>query len=162
MKRTILEAAPLEGAPSEELINTNAFRGGLALARSIRDAWPWFVFAGCCLFLGDVMVRRIAFDVTWITNTIKRLRGEQDSSQDVVTRLDALRKNKEQTGSDLEKRRASVRFEPTSSGSNEEQVELSDVGKASDSPTEKKSTAKPQQQSYTERLLEAKRRARKD
>ncbi|MEO1528249.1 MAG: VWA domain-containing protein [Planctomycetota bacterium] len=154
---------PLEGIASEELVNANPFRGGLALARSIRDAWPWFVLGGCCLFLGDVMVRRIAFDFAWVTNTIKRMRGEKQATE-VVTRLDALKKNKEQLDSELEKRRASVRFEPTrlDSDAPSETVDLGEIGETKSAPTMSSAPEKPKQQSYTERLLEAKKRARKD
>lgn len=152
---------PLENQASEELLNTNAFRGGLALARSIRDAWPWFILGGCCLFLTDIMIRRIAFDFGWVARAIKKMRGEQDSAAEVVTRLDALRKNKSQIDENLEKRRASVRFEPTRVESADEDVQLSDLGSSSAKSTETKSTAAPEQTSYTERLLEAKRRARK-
>lgn len=154
---------PLELQTSEELIDANAFRGGLALARSIRDAWPWFILGGCCLFLGDVMVRRIAFDFQWVGRAMKKLRGERDTSAEVVTRLDALRQSKSQLGEDLEKRRASVRFEPTRVET-EEDVDLADLSASTSKPkpSETKSVAKPEQTSYTERLLEAKRRARKD
>ncbi|WP_436717479.1 VWA domain-containing protein [Roseiconus lacunae] len=157
---------PLEQRTSEDLVATDPFRGGLALARSIRDAWPWFVLGACCLFLGDVMVRRIAFDFTWVGQTIKRLRGEKDTSEDAVTRLDALRKNKSQLDEDLQKRRASVRFEPTSVDSTENtQVDLSDLGDGASKPKPGSSTpdsSTPAPSSYTERLLEAKKRARKD
>ncbi|MDM4013829.1 VWA domain-containing protein [Roseiconus lacunae] len=157
---------PLEQRTSEDLVATDPFRGGLALARSIRDAWPWFVLGACCLFLGDVMVRRIAFDFTWVGQTIKRLRGEKDTSEDAVTRLDALRKNKSQLDEDLQKRRASVRFEPTSVDSAENtQVDLSDLGDGASKPKPGASTpdsSTPAPSSYTERLLEAKKRARKD
>ncbi|OYP35042.1 VWA domain-containing protein [Rhodopirellula sp. MGV] len=157
---------PLESVASEDLIATDPFRSGLALARSIRDAWPWFVLGACCLFLGDVMVRRIAFDFAWVGRTIKRLRGEDDTSAQAVTRLDALRKNKSQLDEDLEKRRASVRFEPTSvESSGDAPVDLSDLGGTSGKPT--LGGAKPDLKqtgpsSYTERLLEAKKRARKE
>ena len=154
--------APLGNQGDEEADSENAFRGGLAPARSIRDAWPWFVLGACCLFLGDVMIRRIAFDFDWVGRAIKRMRGEQDSAAEVVTRLDALRKSKSQVDDDLEKRRASVRFEPTRVDSSADQVELSDVGQAKSTSTEKKADDTPPQSSYTERLLEAKRRARKD
>ncbi|MCO8122458.1 VWA domain-containing protein [Stieleria sp. TO1_6] len=155
--------APLEDRSSEELVDANAFRGGLALARSIRDAWPWFVLGGCCLFLGDVMVRRIAFDMSWVGRTMKRLRGEKTSSAEVVTRLDALRKNKSQVDEDLEKRRASVRFEPTHVDASDDEFQLSDIGRSKPkSSTAEKPAETPPQSSYTERLLEAKRRARKD
>jgi uncharacterized membrane protein/Mg-chelatase subunit ChlD len=148
--------------PSEDLIDTNAFRGGLALARSIRDAWPWFVLAACCLFLADVFVRRVAVNFNFIGYALKKMRGV-DSGKDAITtaRLDALRKNKESVGDSLEKRRASVRFEPTA-------VEVSDDdGDLSDMPTTKSQqeppaeSAEPEGPSYTERLLEAKRRAKR-
>lgn len=159
--------APLESGgrattDGENPDSGNAFRGGLAPARSIRDAWPWFVLGACCLFLGDVMIRRIAFDFSWVGRTIKRLRGENDSAADVVTRLDALRKNKSQIDEDLEKRRASVRFEPTRVESSADQVDLSEIGQAKPITPEKPAAETPPQTSYTERLLEAKRRARKD
>ncbi len=64
--------APLLDQPSEDLIDSNAFRGGLALAKSIRDAWPWFVLGGCCLFLGDVFVRRVAINFDWIGASLKQ------------------------------------------------------------------------------------------
>lgn len=147
---------------SEEIDSANAFRGGLAPARSIRDVWPWFVLGACCLFLGDVMIRRIAFDFAWVGRTIKRMRGENDSAAEVVTRLDALRKNKSQVDEDLAKRRASVRFEPTRVESSEDQIELSEIGQSKSMTTEKKPADAPSPTSYTERLLEAKRRARKD
>ena len=152
---------PLEDRASEELIESNPFRGGLALARSIRDAWPWFVLGACCLFLGDVMVRRIALDFTWIGRTIRRMQGDSDAAEQVVTRLDALRKNKSQLDEDLEKRRASVRFEPTRVEI-DQPVELADLESSSTDAGQGKSVEVPEQSSYTERLLEAKRRARKD
>ena len=81
---------PLESQPTEELIDVNAFRGGLALARSIRDAWPWFVLAGCCLFLGDVFVRRVAIHFDWIGVAFEEIRGTSSEKDTAVTaRLDA-------------------------------------------------------------------------
>lgn len=156
-----LVTQPLELTLSEELIDTNSFRGGLALARSIRDAWPWFVLSGCCLFLGDVFIRRVAVNFNWVTVALKKLRGIETGKESTVTaRLDALKKNKES----LERRRSSVRFEPS-------QVDAQDAPIDMDQPTAA-AKAKPMTpsdaavnpsdgQSYTERLLEAKRKAKK-
>ncbi len=149
--------------PSEELINTNAFRGGLALARSIRDAWPWFALGGCCLFLADVFTRRVAINFDWVGKSLKRLRGVDNEKGSVTTaRLDALRRNKESVGDSLEKRRASVRFEPTGADVRNDEIDLSD--RPATSPKGKSSVekkAEPEGPSYTERLLEAKRKAKK-
>jgi hypothetical protein len=160
---TGIVTSPLEESPSEELINTNAFRGGLALARSIKDAWPWFVLCGCCLFLADVFVRRVAINFDWIGVAFKKIRGDTEEKDSTVTaRLDALKKHKEAVGDSLERRRASVRFEPTAVDPKEE-VDLSDrptTVTARPTSSEQPSQA-DEGPSYTERLLEAKRRAKK-
>lgn len=154
---------PLTNQASEELVDTNAFRGGLQLARSIRDAWPWFVLAGCCLFLGDVFVRRVAINFNWLGAALKKIRGDDNEKDATVTaRLDALKKHKESVDDSLEKRRVSVRFEPTEIDTSDTEDDLSD--KPSSAPQKTAASAKPAQseaQSYTERLLEAKRKARK-
>ncbi|NND99548.1 MAG: VWA domain-containing protein [Pirellulaceae bacterium] len=156
--------APLGNQPSEELVDSNSFRGGLALARSIRDAWPWFVLAGCCVFLADVFVRRVAINFGWIGAGLKKLRGGSDEKDaEVTARLDALQRNKEAIGDSLEKRRASVRFEPTTVDATADAVDLSDMTTSPKSKPAASSqqTAQPEGPSYTERLLEAKRRAKK-
>jgi hypothetical protein len=158
-----LVTPPLDLVPTEELLDSNAFRGGLALARSIRDAWPWFVLAGCCLFLGDVFVRRVAINLNWIGAALKRIRGDSSDKDSVVTaRLDALKKNKESLDDSLQRRRSSVRFEPTEIDAQHESVELSDRPvSAAEKPKPSAESDQSEGPSYTERLLEAKRRARK-
>lgn len=153
----------LEIQPSEELIDTDAFRGGLALARSIRDAWPWFVLVGSYLFLADVFVRRVTINFDWVGKSLRKMRGGDPQKGAVTTaRLDALRKNKASVGQSLEKRRAGVRFEPTAVDVDDPGVDLADqpvkqTGKASATQT----PAEAEGPSYTERLLEAKRKAKK-
>ncbi len=155
---------PLDDQPSEELIDSNSFRGGLALARSIRDAWPWFVLAGCCLFLGDVFVRRVSLNFQWISAALKKIRNKDQAKDTAVTaRLDALKKNKESLDQSLERRRVSVRFEPTATDFADHSVDLEDPmtkPKSKPSPTQKQDIAS-EGPSYTERLLEAKRKANK-
>ncbi len=155
--------SPLEVQPTEALIDSNAFRGGLALARSIRDAWPWFVLAGCCLFLGDVFVRRVAINFDWIGAAFKKIRGDtKEKNATVTARLDALKKHKESVDDSLEKRRASVRFEPTAVDPRED-IDLSArPTTVTSKPASSEQPSKPDEgPSYTERLLEAKRRAKK-
>ncbi|MGI9470293.1 MAG: VWA domain-containing protein [Rubripirellula sp.] len=156
-------AAPLEAQSTQEGLRNNAFRGGLALARSIKDAWPWFVLAGCCLFLVDVFVRRVAINFDWVGTGLKKLRGTPNEKDVAVTaRLDALKKNKESLDDSLERRRASVRFEPTASSEETDAVELGDAPTAPTKPVASKEPPAADGPSYTERLLEAKRKARKD
>ena len=161
--------APLLTELSEELVDGNSFRGGLPLARSIRDAWPWFVLGGCFLFLGDVFVRRVAVDFgglgKWVS---KRMGKTSEEALKTTERLDALRRNKESRDASIEKRRASVRFEPsaTDSGSDPDSEEFGVLPSQSHAKQNLPATgdgpsSKPEEKSYTERLLEAKRKAKK-
>ena len=159
--------APLGVTANESAENQNAFRGGLALARSIRDAWPWFVLAGCCLFLGDIFVRRVAINFDWIGVALKKIRGKSEQKESTTTaRLDALRKNKDLLEEELQRRRTSVRFEPTQSSvdteSNERSVTFSDDEQTIANGKSNSISPEPEGPSYTERLLAAKRKARKD
>ena len=158
---------PLGVTANESAENQNAFRGGLALARSIRDAWPWFVLAGCCLFLGDIFVRRVAINFDWIGVALKKIRGKSEEKESTTTaRLDALRKNKDLLEEELQRRRTSVRFEPTQSSvdteSNERSVTFSDDEQTIANGKSNSISPEPEGPSYTERLLAAKRKARKD
>ncbi|HBV62916.1 MAG TPA: hypothetical protein DEF45_07835 [Rhodopirellula sp.] len=159
--------APLGVTANESAENQNAFRGGLALARSIRDAWPWFVLAGCCLFLGDIFVRRVAINFDWIGVALKKIRGKSEEKESTTTaRLDALRKNKDLLEEELQRRRTSVRFEPTQSSvdteSNERSVTFSEDEQTIANGKSNSISPEPEGPSYTERLLAAKRKARKD
>ncbi len=157
--------APLGVSPDESSENRNAFRGGLALARSIRDAWPWFVLAGCCLFLGDIFVRRVAINFDWITVALKKLSGKNENNESATTaRLDALKKNKELVDEELQRRRTSLRFEPTQmpdgTETNDWNAGMEDRSKTT--AASKNMAPEPEESSYTERLLAAKRKARQE
>jgi uncharacterized membrane protein len=149
---------PLDENLSEELIRTNPFRGGLALARSIRDAWPWFVLCGCCLFLADVFVRRVAVRFDWVPAVFRRLSGQPSVKQpQVAARLDTLREQKAALDDSLRRQRAKVRFEPTEVDQEPETADTDTTRVSKPKPP-----AAPEEKSYTERLLDAKRKARKN
>jgi hypothetical protein len=155
------------------LVNENAFRGGLAPARSIRDAWHWFVLASCLGFLFDIFVRRVSLRFDWISSIIKKIQGRPPEPSQATQRLDTLRKSKELAAEETQRRRSSVRFETTSddsaaaSGNQTESNETSAADefdiKAPPKPTSTAPTTPlTSEKSYTERLLEAKRKANKD
>ncbi|QEG42035.1 von Willebrand factor type A domain protein [Roseimaritima ulvae] len=156
---------PLARQNMDEVVEENAFRKGLALARSIRDAWPWFVFVACCLFLGDVMVRRVAINMDWMTRWMRRSAKPENQTP---SRLQALKERKEAVGESLDRRRAAVRFEPSPDvGSDGPAPELDPNAPSGKSPAKKKTSAaslapEGDGKTYTERLLEAKRKARKN
>ncbi|MEM9367392.1 MAG: VWA domain-containing protein [Planctomycetota bacterium] len=153
---------PLESRLGDAILSRNPFRGGVPPARSIRDAWPWFVLVGCVLFFLDVLVRRVAIGFGFARRWIQKMKGQQVAPEHVA-RLDQLREQKAAARKSLDQRRANVRFEP-------DQTELvkgdsvagSDGGSPSaiPEPPPSKTDAPEPSVSYTERLLEAKRRAR--
>jgi hypothetical protein len=160
---------PLEATLDDALLSRDTFRGGLPLARRIRDAWPWFVLAACVLFFTDVLVRRVAIRFGFLKTWWKRMVGDAQPEATTVARLDQLRQTKEDVN---KQRRASPRFEPESidiGGSKESGVDGLDSSqrRSGDSQDASRPASSPSSQeessatSYTERLLEAKRRAKK-
>lgn len=159
---------PLSAENLNEITARNTFRGGLGLARSIRDAWPWFVLAACCIFLGDVMVRRVAINFEWAGHLIAQWTGRNRAQDETrPSRLQMLKDRKQEVGDSIDRRRAATRFQPNPD------VEISAPAKElggseaapSDTPKKAPGGLAPDGQpakSYTERLLEAKRRARGD
>lgn len=160
---------PLAAESMDDVVDHDAFRTGLALARSMRDAWPWFVFVACCLFLGDVMVRRVAISFDWVGRLFATPGNE---SEEAPSRLKALQERKQALGESIDRRRAAVRFEPEpepdassiqgKASAAKARKDRSDLPKIRPSDVPASLTPQPDAKSYTERLLEAKRRARKD
>ncbi|MGC8641303.1 MAG: VWA domain-containing protein, partial [Isosphaeraceae bacterium] len=145
---------------------------GLINPRSFASLWPLLLWLAACLFLGDVAVRRIAPDTdrikTALVNQWRRLRGEQPvQSSDY---LDKLKSRKAEVTEQLDRSRFASRFEadapPTAPTSGEPLLggtPAAEVrrparpaapaggGLAPDAP-------KPEEGSYTNRLLKAKQR----
>ncbi|QDS87823.1 von Willebrand factor type A domain protein [Rosistilla ulvae] len=155
---------PLEKSSIGALTDHATFRGGLAHARSIRDVWPLFVLAGCCIFLGDVFIRRVAIDFSWIGRLLASRRGQASDAENSQTeRMAALRSRKLEINEELDRRRSATRFEPrgdpTPGGSTSAAATTSTNRPSAGTPA----SMEPQKEekSYTERLLEAKRAARR-
>lgn len=174
----------LEPLTSEDPVaaaaRSDPFRGGLASARSIRDAWPWAVLIACWLFLGDVFVRRVSIGLGWVSTAWGAIRGRGHEENQVTLRLDSLHETKRRLADSIERRQAAARFEPVAGESTrtleplgagaperslrgESQSTSLDTAGANTPPTQPNAdgglTAPSQERlSYTERLLEAKRR----
>ncbi len=158
-----LVTAPLVDEGLSEPLTVDPFREGLEKVGAIQDVWPWLVLAACCLFLGDVFTRRVAVGMGWVCTAWDAIRGKAKEAVPVA-RLDSLLKSKERVASQLERDRAAVKFEadpelPPSSAESAS-VEPSKIQSGSNSSTDSR-TAAASELTYTERLLEAKRRARK-
>ena len=112
-------------------------------------------------------MRRVAINFDWFGVALKKIRGKSEQKESTTTaRLDALRKNKDLLEEELQRRRTSVRFEPTQSSvdteSNERSVTFSDDEQTIANGKSNSISPEPEGPSYTERLLAAKRKARKD
>lgn len=150
--------APLDDADTAESADRhNPFRGGLSDARAIRDVWPWVVLMGCCVFFGDVFIRRVSIGMGWVSTAWDAIRGGQPDEVAATMRLDTLKASKVRLADQLQRQRESTRYEPTWQADTPavESRPAVDPAAAATSMT----SAKADEVSYTERLLEAKRKA---
>lgn len=165
------ELAPaLEQGNLEELVGIDTYRPGLPPAKSLKDIWPLAVLIGSTLFFADVFVRRVALDLGAPLRAIAQWLGRSRTSgadQQRQKSLDQLRKSKSQVSGDLERQRSAVTFEVTEVDEGPGRSSASfgaepSTGKPNVAATAKPSMQTEDDQSYTSRLLEAKRKAKKN
>ncbi len=179
---TMARVTPQEGtagevidAPSElpadervaKLLKTNTFRHNLAKATSSQGVWPLLLFVGACLFVGDVFVRRVAVGLEWVAPLARRAMDRilnRQARPDVTETMERLISRKASVAGQLEQKRASLRFEPTPDAPGDLKSLTEQATAAPAGPDEKKAAAsleaEREQESYTERLLKAKKSAR--
>jgi hypothetical protein len=156
----------------DKLLAADTFRGGLAKAISRQDFWPLVLVLAAGVFFGDVFVRRVTVHFYWLGPLLmwvvnRLLRREQAAAPD--ERLQRLRSRKAAIAEQLDERRAAARFEPQPDREAAAQP-LEDVVQAMTAPAAgpaPRAEATPPQpaedkESYTSRLLEAKKKAWKD
>ena len=164
----------LEPGVIDQLVNSvDTFRRTLSKAISSEDFWPIFLLIAACIFLIDVFIRRVTVHFYWMAPALayayNRVRGrQQDAAPD--ERLARLRNRKAAISSQIDERRAAARFEPQPDGFSEprdyEQVmqDASAGGPAPDQPRpqapSQSSGPQSEQDTYTERLLAAKKKAK--
>jgi hypothetical protein len=91
------------------------FRRDLPMAVATQDIWPWLVLAGSCVFFADVFVRRVQVDLRWLQPIWARFaeivlrREHQEAAPETMKRL---RSRKAEVDQSLDSRRAAARFEP--------------------------------------------------
>jgi len=163
----------IEGhAPSGEdqedpRLKVNPFRHeGLRKARSSQDAWYYAVLLASCVFFADVFIRRVQINFNWAFALWARAvaivtRREQAVEVEI---LDRLRSRKEAVGQQIDRLRAEARFEvppePPRGAAGLEEPELAPPPEKK--PAEPKIEAEAEEESYTQRLLKAKKKAWKE
>src|SRR5205814_1079740 len=156
--------------------SVDTFRRTLQKALSSRDFWPIFLLIAACIFLIDVFIRRVTVHFYWVLPALayayNRVRGrQQEPAPD--ERLARLRNRKAAIASQIDERRAATRFEPVvddlAAVPHDPDQILSDASAGGADPiTGPRPASQPQaqtpqaeQETYTERLLAAKKKAKK-
>lgn len=172
----VVEGELREGAVDRMVNSVDTFRRTLAKAISSQDVWPYFLLLAACIFLADVFIRRVTVHFYWIKPAVvhayRRVIGRP--AEDVPDeRMARLRNRKAAVSNQLDERRAAARFEPeTPDGFTPprdiDQVLSDATGGGSDAPSQPRqqapaqaSTPQSEQDTYTERLLAAKKKAKK-
>lgn len=166
--------APLDPQAMDDLLQVNTFRPTLRHEADIQDIWPWLVLLGGVIFFTDVFIRRVAIRFDWVGKWISEFKSK-DASEETQSRIARLQSRKAEIEKQIESKRAATRFAPeidSERGSGKDQLERV-IGEEIDETADRRrprpkhrdqSLDVEQEQSYTSRLLEAKRRAqqRKD
>lgn len=150
----------------------NPFRPTLRHTSAIQSMWPWMLVLGAWVFLADVFIRRVAVGTGWITGLmafVRRLRGQPDNEA-LASNLDRLRSKKSEISKRLEARQAETRFEPKAdSGGSSGKEQLTRILESEQDrerepppPRPVQETNRTDEQPHTSRLLDAKRKARRD
>ncbi len=170
-----LLAGDLERDKLQGLVQFDTFRQNLAKATSRQDIWPLVLLVTACVFFADVLVRRVTIHFYWLGPALAWLwarmrRRPQEAGPD--ERLERLRSRKAEVSGQLDERRAAARFEPQpdeAAGGKPASLEevLQQAGGAPPPPAPPRADASGPPEptggkSYTERLLEAKKKAWKD
>ncbi|MFH1268079.1 MAG: glutamine amidotransferase, partial [Planctomycetota bacterium] len=143
----------------------NTFRHDLSKATSSQPVWYYLVLVGSGLFFFDVFVRRVHVGFGWVPALAGRIRDGifgRKAEPAEIEMMERLKTSKAEVGDRVEQLRAGARFEPsTEAAADAESIaELERPTTPSKPPPEQPSLAQePEEESYTERLLKAKRRA---
>jgi hypothetical protein len=173
----VLVHADLNASNMDQILSHDTFRPDLPRAVSIRDIWPFLLLVAAFLFLADVFVRRVTLTADWVAPALRWIReqlvGDRDR-QPIEERLERLRSKKAEVAQSIDQRRAATRFEPQVDEDPADQP-APDLSALAQDPTARTGARKPPEKdsqastidasesdSYTSRLLEAKKKARQE
>ncbi len=169
----LLIDSDLDASGMDKLLSVDTFRHNLPRALRVHDAWPALLWIAAFLFLADVFVRRVAIGTEWIGATrawVHRHVFQQQNPLDLEERLERLQQSKAEIARSIDQRRMAARFQPDTDATDQ----APSLGEALDTDPARpdaSQTKKPpvtadseedQSSSYTDRLLEAKKKAWKE
>jgi hypothetical protein len=155
----------VENPSFDAQLAVDPFRRDMPLAISSQDIWPWLVMIASCLFLADVFVRRVQVSLEWLGPLWQRfaevvLRRERQAAP--VETISRLRSRKAEVDQALESRRAAARFEPDpnvpvdAAPIEATEAKTQAAGRAEQPSPQQLGADQPAEDSYTTRLLKAK------
>jgi uncharacterized membrane protein len=171
----VLAESGLEPGRIDSLLQENPFRRDLPPVMTGQSVWPLMVLVGSCLFFADVLVRRVQVSFLWLLPLLSRIRDAvlrrvpETPEPETIGRL---KSRKEQIGADIESRRAQARFESSDRDLDagplaEDAMQAADatIQRKPGSPSARTSlepAEEAREESYTERLLKAKKQLWRD
>jgi len=149
----------------DDWLAVNTFRRELPKATSTSDAWHLVLLVAGCLFFVDVFVRRVQVSFAWVPAGLGRMRDfvlRRQSEAPQPEFMTRLRSRKAEVSEQLDRLRSEARFEapadaPRELGSVEELAGPEPPARPKPPPATAPPPAK-EEESYTERLLKAKRK----
>src|SRR4051812_7500821 len=160
--------------PARTVNEVDHFRrdASLLIPRGYHNLWPDLLWAACLVFLGDIAVRRVAPDLARMRRSMadrwKKLRGQEVAPP--AEYMEKLRSRKAEVGEQLDRSRAATRFEPmpaTAAAPPDESILTESQGglpprdkpkTQPEAPNLAPDEKKPEPESYTNRLLQAKKK----
>jgi hypothetical protein len=146
----------------------NSFRHDLPKATSSQETWHWLVLMASCVFLGDVFIRRVSVHFDWLPPLLVRLRDfilRRQAAPAQPQYIERLKSRKAEVAGRLDQLRAATRFElPAQVPADVKPLDEL----APPAPPEPKGQGpslapeKKEEETYTERLLKAKKKAWED
>lgn len=164
----LLDTLPVGEDQQPALAGFNPFRRDLPRATSSQDAWFVLAAIAACLFFADVLTRRVSLSFEWLAPVWKYVREKilkREAKAETTPYLQRLKSRKAEVVGGIEQQRASTRFEPepeiaSRNVSLEEQL-AAPPPSGEKKPSEGSPGVGPEkeQESYTARLMKAKKRA---
>jgi uncharacterized membrane protein len=157
---------PADPSTLDKLHEFNTFRHDLPLASSSQAAWHWLILLASCVFLGDIFIRRVHVNFEPLLPLLARVRDfilRRQPGPPQPQFIERLKSRKAEVAGHLDQLRAAARFEMSSPPSSDTST-LDELAPPPPPSPKGPSIAAEEKddESYTERLLKAKKKAMED
>jgi Mg-chelatase subunit ChlD/uncharacterized membrane protein len=160
----VLIEPPEDSGKNAALPKSDPFRHDLPKATSSQDVWHYLLLMASCLFFGDVFCRRVHVGFGWAPPLAGRARDwllRRQPKPATPEFMQRLQSRKAEVTGQIDQLKAATRFEPQETPVSLEVLEKPaapiPTGETPAAPSLAE-PAKPQAESYTERLLKAKKK----